>query len=73
MRAADWIIATQQLPEQDGETLCYGPGLGFFTAEYQQYPSGGGSWTDEGAEVWYAGEEITQITHWMPLVLPEQT
>lgn len=63
----EWIDATQRLPEDAGETLCYGPGLGWFVANYSSYPSGGGSWEDEG-ESWHAGPD--GVTHWAELSTP---
>jgi hypothetical protein len=61
-----WINVSDRLPQENGETLCFSPGLGIFIADFGLYPDGGGSWFDDG-EVWFPGQDIT---HWLPLPAP---
>lgn len=64
----DWIDAAIRLPLRRAETLCYGPGLGWFVSEFSPYPDGGGSWEDDG-ESWHVGPH--GVTHWAELSRPD--
>jgi hypothetical protein len=63
-----WTSVADSLPNDGEGTLCFGPGLDYFIAEFGCYPSGGGSWVDEGGEVWFPNGEVT---HWCRLTRPE--
>ena len=62
MKASDWIKVTDQLPEPDEDVLVYDDMYGVEVASYA---------SDYG---WLHCEYnyLENVTHWMPLVLPEK-
>ena len=62
MKAEDWIKVTDRLPDHDNDVLVYDD---MFGVEVASYVSGYG-WLH--CEYNY----LENVTHWMPLVLPEE-
>lgn len=61
MRKEDWIRADQGLPNEGEDVLVYDDCFGIVVADY----------TKENGLHSYECGNLEQVTHWMPLILPQ--